>query len=303
MDDRVIVLLSTYNGEKYIAEQIDSILKQSYDNIRLFIRDDGSKDNTAKILQGYENNPKIEIVYGKNMGFFSSFLWLLNHCENAGYYAFSDQDDYWYPEKIEVAVNYLKEKEDKPAVYCCNMNFGDENLKNLKKHSVKYPFTIERTIVNGECGFGFTQVMNNKARNLMLGKNAPTYVKSIGHDAWVHLLCLSCGEVIYDKDVHADMRRHGNNTSVQELHGGTKFTHQIWRINQFFFHDHGKKIYEEISFFYHSFEKELPSESKKIIQRYITTGNRMKKVMYPKRYRDSLADEILLRILFLIGRM
>lgn len=70
MDDRVIVLLSTYNGEKYIAEQIDSILKQSYDNIRLFIRDDGSKDNTAKILQGYENNPKIEIVYGKNMGFF-----------------------------------------------------------------------------------------------------------------------------------------------------------------------------------------------------------------------------------------
>ena len=94
MDEKVVVLLSSYNGGKYIKEQIESILAQSYKNVELFIRDDGSKDDTVKILKTYEHNPRIRVFYGENIGFFASFLWLLNNSVQADYYAFADQDDF-----------------------------------------------------------------------------------------------------------------------------------------------------------------------------------------------------------------
>lgn len=303
MSGKVVVLLSTYNGEKYIDEQIESILQQSYSDVKIYIRDDGSKDNTKSVLKKYERKSNIVINYGENIGFFASFLWLLNNCEEADYYAFSDQDDYWFPEKIEVAVDAIKCYTDIPVVYCCNMNFADAEMKNLIKQNRKYPYSIERTVVNGECGYGFTQVMNSKTRELMLGKKAPTYVKSIGHDAWVHMLCLSCGRVIYDEQVHANMRRHGNNTSMQEYYGGTKWKHQLWRINQFLIHGYGKRIYREIWYFYKNFKDVLDENTCDTIELYIRPNNRMKKVLYRERYRDSIIDEIFLRILFLIGRM
>lgn len=302
MADGVAILLSSYNGEKYIEEQIDSILAQSFKNITLYIRDDGSKDETVSILKKYEDHPQIKIEYGENIGFFASFLWLLNHCETSDYYAFADQDDYWYPDKIEVAVRRLKDS-NKPAVYCCNMNFCDANMQHAVRQMVKYPFSIERTIINGECGYGFTQVFNNATRDLMLGKKAPKSYKIIAHDAWIHLLCLACGAVIYDENVHADMRRHGGNTSIHEYHGGTWWKHQIWRVSEFFIKGNGKEIYKEISNFYNVFKDILPDQAKKTIKFYLTPGFRVKKAFSLKRYRDNFVDEILLRILFLIGKM
>lgn len=303
MDIKVAVLLSSYNGEKYIEEQIDSILAQSLKNIVLYIRDDGSKDGTVSILKKYESNPQIKIEYGENMGFFASFLWLLNHCEKSDYYAFADQDDHWYPDKLEIAVKNLRKTANKPVVYCCNMNFCDDNMQHAVKQMVKYPFSIEKTIINGECGYGFTQVFNNATRDLILGKEAPKSYKIIAHDAWIHLLCLACGSVIYDENVHADMRRHGGNTSIHEYHGGTWWKHQIWRVSEFFIKGNGKEIYKEIDIFFDTFKYVLPNRAKKIIKFYVTPGHRVKKAFYPQRYRDNLVDEVLLRFLFLIGKM
>lgn len=304
MNGKVVVLLSAYNGEKYIREQIDSILNQTYENLVLFIRDDGSKDNTGAILKEYENNCRIRIEYGENIGFFASFLWLLNYCEEGDYYAFSDQDDYWFPDKIEVAIKKLPKHERIPTLYCCNSNYCDADMNFLQRSIKKHMgFSLQRSIVNGETGWGYTQVMNNSARALMLGKRAPDYIKTLGHDTWVHILCLCCGEVIYDDDVHVNMRRHGNNTSIQEYHGGTKWKHQIWRINEFFIHNHGKRIYKEIAYFYKVFENDLPEECKKTMLFYLEPGNRLAKAFYKGRYRDSIVDEMLIRVLFLIGKM
>lgn len=304
MNDRVIILLSTYNGEKYIAEQIDSILKQTYDNIRLFIRDDGSTDNTIKVLKTYENNPKVNIVYGENIGFFASFLWLLNQCEEAGYYAYADQDDFWFPDKISAAVKKLQEYSGIPTLYCCNSNYCDANMNYIDK-SIKYEcrYSLERSIINGETGWGYTQVMNNSLRKLLVGRTAPSYYKVFGHDTWTHMMALCRGKIIYDDTVHVNMRRHGNNTSVQELHGGNKLHHQIWRINQFLVHSRGKLVYNEVEAFYNTFQDEVPNSCKKIMKLYMMPGHRIKKAVYPKRYRNSWGDEILLRILFIVGKM
>lgn len=102
----VAVLMSTYNGEKYLIEQIDSILNQSYENIHLFIRDDGSTDDTRSILNQFMDNPKVTVIMGtKNLGYKNSFLSLLktivNTYDEYQYFSFSDQDDIWMKEKFQ----------------------------------------------------------------------------------------------------------------------------------------------------------------------------------------------------------
>lgn len=93
---KVIVLMSTYNGEKYLKEQIDSILNQVKVEVFLMIRDDGSSDNTIAILKEYERqNRNIKIIKGKNIGVGNSFMQLLYNSAEAEYYAFADQDDVW----------------------------------------------------------------------------------------------------------------------------------------------------------------------------------------------------------------
>ena len=105
---KVIVLMSTYNGEQYIKEQIESILNQTYSNMELYIRDDGSKDQTVAILKKYEQDGKLHFSQGKNMGFINSFFEVMRTSGEADYYAWCDQDDVWLPEKIERAVKELQ---------------------------------------------------------------------------------------------------------------------------------------------------------------------------------------------------
>ena len=101
----VVILISTYNGEKYLAEQLDSLLNQTYQNIKIFIRDDGSKDKTIDIIKEYQKkSEKIFLTEGKNIGFINSFFELLKLSNNADYYAYCDQDDVWMEDKIERAV-------------------------------------------------------------------------------------------------------------------------------------------------------------------------------------------------------
>lgn len=141
---KVAVVLSTYNGEKYIKKQIDSILRQTYKNIEIYVRDDGSKDKTVEILKRYENDRKIKLYVQENVGFIKSFFKCLSFCDDADYYAFCDQDDEWNEDKIERAVNLLNEKEQvKPLLYFSDYDYYDENM-NFIAHSKHHK---KRTII------------------------------------------------------------------------------------------------------------------------------------------------------------
>ena len=97
---KITVLMSTYNGEKYIREQIDSILQQSMP-ADIMIRDDGSSDGTVDIIEEYiSKGTPVELIKGENVGVIASFFELIKAAPEEDYYAFSDQDDYWYPEKV-----------------------------------------------------------------------------------------------------------------------------------------------------------------------------------------------------------
>ena len=121
MDKKVAVLISTYNGKKYLKEQLDSILNQTYPNIEIVIRDDGSTDSTLELVKEYqEKHSNIRLKEGTNIGFIKSFFKLLEMAD-ADYYAYCDQDDIWLENKIELAVNALNQADNtKP-----NMAFGN----------------------------------------------------------------------------------------------------------------------------------------------------------------------------------
>ena len=110
--EEIDILMATYNGEKYLKEQVESILNQSYSNFRLIISDDCSTDKTREILSEYEKKDKrIEVYYQeKNLGYVKNFEFLLERVKNE-IYMLSDQDDYWLPEKIEKTYNKLNEED------------------------------------------------------------------------------------------------------------------------------------------------------------------------------------------------
>ena len=132
---KVIICMSTYNGEKYVKEQIESLLNQTYKNLEIYVRDDGSKDNTINILEEYEKNNKIHFIKGNNVGVVKSFYECLKEAyDNAEYFAYCDQDDKWHKNKIERAISKLKkENQEQPTLYFSEFNYCDENLNFVHK--------------------------------------------------------------------------------------------------------------------------------------------------------------------------
>ena len=133
--ETVCVLMSTYNGEKYLQEQLDSIINQVGVNVRILVRDDGSTDSTTDILNNYKREGYLDWYSGTNLKSARSFMDLVNRAPESEYYAFSDQDDYWLPTKLQVAVNVLKSADSrKSALYYSRTTLVDENLLPIKQN-------------------------------------------------------------------------------------------------------------------------------------------------------------------------
>lgn len=183
----VQVVMSTYNGEKYLKEQIDSILSQEGVDVRLYIRDDGSSDRTTDILASYQEHKNVKIEKGNNLGFAKSFLTALDECDEADYYAFSDQDDVWEKDKLSTAIEILEEEsQSTPLLYCSALQRVDENLNPLHVQSyhglrINLPSMLTRGRLAG-CTFVFNNTLRNLVKNAMkyiLNKDAKRYFLAV----------------------------------------------------------------------------------------------------------------------------
>ena len=210
--------MSTYNGARFIKEQIDSILQQTYVNWHLYIRDDGSTDNTVDIINQYvaKYPNKITLIESTtNLGSMRSFEQLLKSAD-ATYYMFCDQDDVWLPNKIENAILSIKENEkpNTPIAVFSDLNVVDENLQIIHESffqnariTPSYLIRKETLAVNN-CAAGCTMLFNNEAKksSLPFGKYA------MMHDAWVLLSVLANNGVIKQiPSVDILYRQHGKN--------------------------------------------------------------------------------------------
>lgn len=208
----VQVFLSTYNGEKYIVSQIESLLAQRNVEVNILVRDDGSTDRTIDILKKYEKKGVLTFYQGKNMGYAKSFLHLLTNNKEADYYAFCDQDDVWLPDKLIKAIEKISKNEG-PSLYTSTLKRVDENLRFLGMQSFKnLRITLGAEFTRHRLA-GCTFVFNKELYNII--KNA-YYIKNLNcsHDKLITILCLAInGKVIFDKNSYILFRRYGTNTS------------------------------------------------------------------------------------------
>lgn len=207
LKNNVAVLLSTYNGEKYLKEQIDSVLNQKNANVTLVIRDDGSKDTTKDIIKKY-NSDKIKLIEGNNLGYAKSFWELMKSVKNYDYYAFCDQDDIWMDDKLFSAIKMLKEYDDIPALYTSSvvsvnndMEIIDENTFNNTRTLSVYE-SFQKSKFPG-CVF----VFNNKAKIILEKYNG--FMES--HDWAAYSIISVFGKTVYDSNSHIKYRIHDNN--------------------------------------------------------------------------------------------
>lgn len=228
----VQVLMSSYNGEKYIREQIDSILAQQGINVKLLIRDDGSSDSTCDILKEYESKKLLEVIYGENIGVFKSFLTLVDVCNQADYYAYSDQDDVWMSDKMSVGVKQIeKNDEDISLLYCSALQRVNEKLEYQDIQSFRGLKTNIYSALVRERLAGCTFVFNNELRKLLNGSSKLSI--NYSHDSWTVLICYACGgKVLFDNVPHILFRRYGTNVSVDG--GGLKkrIKHELRYLNK-----------------------------------------------------------------------
>lgn len=212
---KILVLLSTYNGEKFLCEQLDSILSQRDVEVNILIRDDGSSDSTPEILKNYEkSNCNVNICLGGNVGCAESFRILLNIAYNMGnsynFYAFADQDDVWLPEKLYTACKKLKTLDrDLPCLYCSNLRVVDEDLNYI---GMKYK-KEQKLISKGEslvCSMatGCTMVFNHRVLEIF---DAYPPKRMIIHDLWILHTCIFLGDVLYDDNAYILYRQHERN--------------------------------------------------------------------------------------------
>lgn len=229
MKKSVAVLMSTYNGEKYLREQIDSVLEQENVNINLIVRDDSSKDGTISILREYEKSGKLKLLTGGNLGVGNSFMELLYQSPDADYYAFCDQDDIWLPNKMDVAIEKLEKLDTKvPGLYISNQILVNEEGKKMKaRYQTEPKHGLENVIFSNYIA-GCTMVMNQNLRNILIQhKHRPSkeFLELRIHDVWVMLVANLTGRIIYDKNSYILYRQHENNvvgaksmTMRQKLH-------------------------------------------------------------------------------------
>lgn len=208
---RVAILMSTYNGEKYLEEQINSILSQEGNfELDLFVRDDGSTDATRNILDKYQTKKQLKWYWEENLGPGKSFIDLLYKTRGYDYYAFSDQDDVWMPGKIARAINVLQKFESE-ALYFCNAEYVDQDLYPLGGNTYKkfVPTDLYSAIINP--GYlGCTMVFNAQLASVIQKHEFPH--KLYIHDAFIARVCVAVGgKIEYDPEVYIKYRQHGNN--------------------------------------------------------------------------------------------
>lgn len=209
----VLVLMSTYNGERYLRQQIDSILTQKGISVKLLVRDDGSVDGTLSILKEYKDKGHLDYYYGDNLGPQLSFMHLLQNAPESDYYAFSDQDDVWLPEKLSIAVNSLNQHENQPALYFCQTQLTDENLNKCNSVIIHPLLTFGESIIYKFVG-GCTMVMNNHLR-IVVGDRKPRYLRM--HDIWIYFIAKAVDAyVFFDSNSYILYRQHGDNAIGQK---------------------------------------------------------------------------------------
>jgi hypothetical protein len=213
-DDNITILLSTFNGARFLQAQLDSFVIQSYQNWTIYWRDDGSSDDSVAIMRDFAARlgPARCIESpgsGPHLGASPSFLTLLSEVPGAAIVAFADQDDVWLPEKLQAAITRLAPAAGRPALYCARQYLVDQDLRGAKLSAMHdtspgFPASLTQNIANGN-----TLVMTGAAARLVAAAGRPD---GTVHDWWSYIVVSAAGGAIFfDETPTVYYRLHKNN--------------------------------------------------------------------------------------------
>jgi glycosyltransferase involved in cell wall biosynthesis len=220
-EERIAILMATYNGWKFLGEQIDSILSQSSQLWHLYIHDDGSTDGTVELLNDYVARHPDQITvmdYPSQGGALPNFMSLLERVE-ADYYMFSDQDDVWHPTKVELSYKAMKQQEalhgDKPIIVHSDVRVVDGDLNLLhpsyREYGHIYPDAVKdfkSCVIN--ITLGCAMLFNRRARAVSLDR---PWKHALMHDGWVTTRTFAENGIVYAMpEALLEYRNHGDNT-------------------------------------------------------------------------------------------
>lgn len=279
------ILLATYNGEKYLEEQIESLEKQTFKDFRILIRDDGSTDSTQliinKLCQQYSNIIQIddnEICGSPQKNFFQ----ILKYA-TSDYIMFCDQDDVWLPNKIDISYNEIKKYDDIATLVCTDSILVNENLQNIDSNKLQTSkkYTDFSKLLLGNCFMGCTMMLNKKLYSMIT--NVPE--ECLMHDVWVTLLASSLGKIIIIPKKCMLYRQHGNNCV-----GGKNIKNMKYILDKFNDKEtkfNLKKLIEQADAFNRIYGKLLNDKNKHIINHFINlyTYTKIKRIYVIFKYR------------------
>jgi len=301
---KVTVLLSTYNGSKYLQQQLDSLYVQTHPNIRILVRDDGSSDATLAILKNEQAKGRLELLEGHgNLGAALSFFELLKAAAatDTEYVAFCDQDDVWHPDKIARAVTKLSGvADDRPAMYCSRLELVDEKLEHTGYTALPKKVGFGNALVDS-VATGCTIVLNREAVRLLAG-NLPGNV--VIHDWWCYLVVSCFGQVIFDETATLKYRQHGANAIGVAANAYSRFARKYRR---FFGSGEGHRwMSEQAATLFDIFKDNIPLRNRQILEKFVAARSslhrRVQLAFSRKIWRQKWMDDSLLRLLILLGR-
>lgn len=301
---RILVLMSTYNGHAYLREQVLSILRQQCSaEVKLRIRDDGSTDDTCEqIMKLSATFPgRIELFRGENIGYNASFFALMEDAEGYDYYALSDQDDVWQPDKLQRALSFL-EKEDAsvPLLYACTSVMTDKKLKPIgETRKKKRDLTLYNTQIQNICP-GHNQVMNEALLKKVRG---PWDIQKIYvYDLWIANTAALYGKILFDNTPHTYYRQHESN----ELGSKAGRIGKLIRAGKRAFAGDGEKNRKQMAYFAACHKEDLQKAGAyDEIERFLAARSFRKRSLYlvkSRLYRQSRVETAAFRLAVWLGK-
>lgn len=302
-DKRIQILLSTYNGEKYLREQLDSYLAQkNYGEVKVLIRDDGSTDGTPDILRKYEKAEGFKVLYGSNVGINASYTELLQRSDpNCEYFSFSDQDDVWLPDKLSTAVKAIAScPNQKIPILCASRSqVTDEALEPIGASILPVRgLSFYNAMVQNVCP-GHTQVFNRKLRDQLLqGDISHAHVL----DWWVYLVASGLGRVVFLEEHTVLHRQHKGNAVGYQLDILRLFFTRLKRVRS----DEAAQITCQLEGFLSDYGEILPEVCRLEVERFLNSQDHFhERVRYAfggKCFRQTRYETLLVRCLYAVGK-
>lgn len=299
-ENLVTILMATYNGEKYLVQQLESIIEQTHQNWRIFISDDGSEDGTMDLIKDYQKKyPEKMKLFDSGHRFGSAcgnFFFLLQQAvdNNSEYIMFCDQDDVWIRDKIALTLNEMKNTEEKtkpkqPVLVFTDLEVVDEHMSTISSSFMQYSklrgdrihlnYLLAQNVVTGCTAMA----------NLHLGKLSLKFLDKqdiLMHDWWMALVAAAFGSIVYIDSKTVKYRQHSKNAV-----GAKNVNNLKYLLKKVFFENNirnsmGRSMLQAKQF-YNSYQKQLNLQDCFIVKGFgeLSHYNKLYRIAFIIKYK------------------